>query len=184
MNDAAILARLDRLEAESAIRRLVARYFQICDDLGPDTPFEELGALFTRNAIWQGKGRYQQAFGGYEGRDAIVAMIRSYCEPEPHFAMTAHFFSAESISVEGAKASGQWMMLQTSTYADGTSDLRSAALALHFALEDGALEDGTWRIARFTTRNLFSRRIDHWSDVADIPVPDPVTGTATAGAST
>lgn len=174
MTELAILARLDRLEAESAIRRIVARYFQICDDLGPGTPFDELGALFTQGAVWEGKGRYQQAFGGYRGRAAIVDMIRSYCLPQPHFAMTAHFFSAESIAVDGEQASGEWMMLQTSTYADGTADLRSAALSLHFAIEDGA-----WRIAAFRTRNLFSRRVDHWNDVADIPVP----GTASLGAN-
>ena len=172
MTDGAILARLDRLEAESAIRRVVARYFQICDDLGPDTPFGELGDLFTRDARWEGNGRYRQAFGGYDGRDAIVAMIRDYCLPAPHFAMTAHFFSSETIVVTGDRASGQWMMLQTSTYSDNRADLRSAALALDFAREEGR-----WRIAAFRTRNLFSRRVDHWNDTADIPVP----GTANIG---
>ncbi len=167
MNDAAILARLDALEAEAAIRRIVARYFQICDHLGPDTPFEELGALFTQGARWQGSGRYQAAFGGYEGRDAIVAMIRSYCVPQPHFAMTAHFFSAESITVTGDSAVGEWMMLQTSTYTAGNADLRSAALTLGFARADGR-----WRIADFRTANIFSRRVDHWNDTADIPVPE------------
>lgn len=173
MTDAAILARLDRLEAESAIRRVVARYFQICDDLGPDTPFGELGELFTHDARWEGKGRYQQAFGGHDGRAAIVEMIRGYCLPQPHFAMTAHFFSSESIAVTGEQANGDWMMLQTSTYADGRADLRSAALTLRFAHEEGA-----WRIAAFHTRNLFSRRVDRWNDAADIPVP----GTANIGA--
>ena len=167
MSDAAILARLDTLEAESAIRRVVARYFQICDHLGADTPFEELGELFTRDARWQGSGRYQAAFGGYEGREAIVAMIRSYCVPQPHFAMTAHFFSAESIVVTGDSAVGEWMMLQTSTYSAGNADLRSAALTLSFAREDDR-----WRIADFRTANIFSRRVDYWNDTADIPVPE------------
>lgn len=166
MTDAAILARLDTLEAESAIRRVVARYFRICDELGPDTPFGELGELFTHDARWQGRGRYQDAFGGYEGRDAIVAMIRSYCVPQPHFAMTAHFFSAESIAVTGDRAVGEWMMLQTSTYTAGNADLRSAALTLRFMRENGR-----WRIADFRTANIFSRRVDHWTDAADIPVP-------------
>ena len=46
------------------------------------------------------------------------------------------------------------MMLQVSTYRDGRSDLRSAALTLDFAVEDGA-----WRIARFVTENIFSRDV-------------------------
>lgn len=166
MSEAAILARLEVLEAESAVRRLAARYFQICDHLGPETPFEELGDLFTADAVWEGKGRYAKAFGRYEGRGAIVEMIRSYCLPAPHFAMTGHFFSAEHIVVDGEAATGQWMMLQTTDYADGRADLRSAKLTFGFAIE-GA----TWRIARFVTENIFSRRTERWSDAETIPVP-------------
>ena len=178
MSDAAIIARLERLESESAIRRTVARYFQICDELGPDTPFSELGELFTRNAVWKGIGRYQEAFGQYESRDAIVSMIRSYCVPHPHFSMTAHFFSSEHIVIGGNEGRGDWMMLQTSTYADGAADLRSAALSLRFTREGGE-----WRIASFTTRNIFSRRISHWNDAADIPVPSTKVGAASHGAT-
>ncbi len=159
--------RLERLESESAIRRLVARYFQICDDLGPDTPLDELGNLFTLDALWEGKGRYQKAFGGYQGREAIVAMIGSYCAPEPHFAMTGHFFSAEDIQVSGDTATGAWMMLQCSTYADDKSDLRSACLSIDFRNEGGA-----WRISHFRSTNIFARRVDGWIDAEEIPVPD------------
>lgn len=171
MSDSQILARLETLEAESAIRRLVARYFAICDELGPDTPCDELGELFTLDALWEGRGRYAKAFGRYEGREAIVAMIRSYCLPQPHFAMTGHFFGAEDIAVEGSSARGNWMMLQTSDYADGTSDFRAARLTMRFALEDGR-----WRIAGFLTQNIFSRQTERWNDEASISVPERGSG--------
>lgn len=172
MSDAAVLERLERLEAESAIRHVVARYFRICDDLGPDTPFDELGALFTADALWEGRGRYAVAFGRYEGRAAIVEMIRSYCLPTPHFAMTGHFFSAEDIRVEGRNdASGKWMMLQTSDYADGSADFRAAQLSMRFSREEGV-----WQIAAFLTQNIFSRRVERWSDEASIPVPEGASG--------
>lgn len=171
MSEADLHARLAVLEAQSAIRRLVARYFAICDDLGPQTPFEELGELFTQDAIWEGRGRYAKAFGRYEGREAIVDMIRSYCLPTPHFAMTGHFFGAEDITVEGSSAKGNWMMLQTSDYADGKSDFRAAKLTMRFALS------GTrWRIAHFLTQNVFSRQSERWNDDASIPVPEGGSG--------
>lgn len=159
--------RLAILEAEGAVRRVLARYFALCDDLGPHTPIDLLADLFTHDAIWEGKGRYEQAFGRYEGRAAIRAMLWSYCDP-PHFTMTQHFCSSEQIDAEEAAASGRWMMLQTSTYADGRSDLRSAELAVRFVHDDDV-----WRIAHFRSLNLFSRRVDHWVDTADIPVPAP-----------
>lgn len=175
MNDAAVLERLASLEAEGETRRLVARYFRICDDLGPNTPFEELGELFTPDAVWEGRGRYAKAFGRYEGRSAIVEMIRSYCLPEPHFAMTGHFFSAEDIRVESATAaSGNWMMMQTSDYADGRADFRAAQLSLRFALDGGC-----WRIAQFHTQNIFSRQVERWNDEVSIPVPDGASGAET-----
>ncbi|MGB5078674.1 MAG: nuclear transport factor 2 family protein [Sphingorhabdus sp.] len=169
MTGADICTRLGRLEAESDIRRLAARYFQICDNLGPDTPFSELANLFTPDARWEGKGRYQEALGSYRGREAIVEMIRSYCVPKPHFALTAHFFSSEFLLTNGDDAHGEWMMLQTSEYADGKADLRSAAISMEFKRKDL-----TWRIHSFCTRNLFSRRTEHWNDTAEIPVPDSI----------
>lgn len=166
------MERLEALESESAIRQVVARYFAICDDLGPNTPFDELGELFTEDATWEGRGRYAKAFGHYDGREAIVAMIRTYCVPSPHFAMTAHFVSSEQIAVDGERGRGQWMMLQTSDYADGTADFRSACLSMVFSRTGGR-----WRIVSFLTQNIFSRQVESWNDEEKIAVPDqPVSG--------
>lgn len=173
MSDEAVLQRLDALESESAIRRVVARYFAICDDLGPNTPFDELGELFSENAIWEGKGRYAKAFGRFEGRKAIVSMLRSYALPEPHFAMTAHFFSSECLTASGDTGAGQWMMLQTSDYADGTADFRSARLSIKFVREGRA-----WGIAHFRTENIFSRQVEPWNDEENIAVPDQASSGA------
>lgn len=164
---AEILARLDMLEAEGAVRRVMADYMRLCDSLGADTPMDELGALFTVDAVWEGKGaRYGATFGRHEGRAAIVAMLDAYRGPQPHFAMNAHFLASETIVVEGERARGNWMMLQTSTYASGASDLRAARLEVAFAREDGR-----WRIAHFQTGALFSRPVDHWDSTVPVPVP-------------
>lgn len=167
MTNAALLDRIDALESEGAVRRLAARYFRICDELGPNTPFGELGELFTKDALWEGKGRYAKAFGRYQGREAIVEMIRSYCEPEPHFSMTAHFLSSEDIEVDGDAATGRWLMLQTSDYTGGGADFRSASLALQFVRQEGH-----WRIAHFRTENIFSQQVARWNDEEPISVPD------------
>ncbi|PNU04374.1 nuclear transport factor 2 family protein [Novosphingobium guangzhouense] len=168
MNEMALLARrVALLEAEVAVRRVAMRYFRLCDTLGPETPFDELGDLFAADAVWEGRGRYRKAFGRHEGRDAIVAMLASYSNP-PHFALNAHYLSSEVIEVTGDdSATAGWMMLQVSTYRDGRSDLRSAALTLDFQRQDGV-----WRIARFVTENIFSRDVGPWNDEAPISVPD------------
>src|SRR5690606_27918556 len=80
-----ILLRLDQLEAEGAVRRVMAEYMHLCDALDADTPMDALGALFTADAIWEGKGtRYGVTFGRHAGRAAIVAMLDGYRGPVPH----------------------------------------------------------------------------------------------------
>lgn len=164
-----ILDRLARLEAAGAVRRVMMRYMELCDHLDSNTPWDELGALFSHDALWAGKGeRYGSSFGRHSGRDAIVAMLAKYAAPVPHFAMNAHFLSSEMIEVaeDCRQALGAWMMLQTSTYADGRSDLRSARLEVRFVIEDEK-----WRIERFETENIFGRPVDRWDNPIAVPVP-------------
>jgi hypothetical protein len=150
--------RLARLEAESAIRHVMARYMRLCDELNESTPMDELAALFTRDAVWAGRGsRYQALFGEHRGREAIRKMLDGYRGPPPYFALNAHFLTSEQIDATVRPASGRWMMLQAATYADGTSDLRCARLSCWFEVEEDC-----WRICRFETENLFARPVGHW----------------------
>ena len=163
----ALHERLHELEAAADIRKVMARYMALCDHLDENTPLDELGALFTENATWSGRGtRYAAAFGAHHGRAAIMAMLAAYCTVPPHFVLNAHFLTNETIDVNGNSAKGTWMMLQASTTADGKSDLRSARLEVGFAREDGL-----WRIARFATENVFARLISTLNDGSAVPTP-------------
>lgn len=160
-------ARLDKLESEGVIRKLMADYMRLCDRLDETTPMEMLGDLFTFDAVWAGRGaRYEASFGAHHGRDAILAMLDRYRGPMPHFALNTHFLTSESISVVGDAATGCWVMLQAATYASGASDLRAARLYVAFARESDR-----WRISRFETENLFSRPVGRWDDPAPVPIP-------------
>jgi hypothetical protein len=162
-----LLERLVKLEDESAVRRIAASYFEICDRLTPETDLDKLGALFAEDAVWRGTGnRSQNAYGAHVGRAAIVGMLAHYCRPQPHFALNAHYLTRESIVAEGAAARGNWLMLQISTYRTGASDLRSAQIEIDFVKRDGH-----WSIACFTTENLFSREMDYWDKALPPQVP-------------
>ena len=163
----ALELRLEQLESENAIRACMNRYMFLCDELGVDSPLEELAGLFTEQAVWEGKGaRYQNSFGGYQGREAIKAMFATYMVEPAHFALNVHFLTSELIQVRGDDADASWVMLQTSTFASGASHLNSARLSVTFECEDGQ-----WRIAHFQTENLFSRPVSLWNHSARLPVP-------------
>ena len=167
---AALRVRLARLEAENACRRAMAEYMRLCDELGADTPMDRLGELFTSDAIWEGKGaRYSAAFGLRRGRRAIVDFLDTYRHPQPHFALNVHYLSSEAIHVRNdTQACGSWTMLQLSTLSHGESIALGARLEVEFSLDVNC-----WRIARFTTRNLFSQNnVRAWNDESAVSVPD------------
>ncbi|MFC3608592.1 nuclear transport factor 2 family protein [Stutzerimonas tarimensis] len=159
--------RLRRFEIEAAARACMNRYMVLCDALDARTPLDELAGLFIREAIWEGKGaRYRDSFGGYRGREAIRAMFAGYMREPAHFALNVHFLTSELIEAGDEEARGQWVMLQTSTFADGSSHLNAARLQVRFVEEEGH-----WRMAHFQTENLFSRPVDRWNSQAPLPVP-------------
>lgn len=159
-----------RLQAEGAIRACVTRYMALCDRLHAETPLDELAGLFTEDATWEGRGaRYSGSFGGYQGRETIAAMFRTYMRTPPHFALNVHFLCSETINVsaDAHSAHASWVMLQTSTFASNESHLNAAQLTLKLRVGD----DGVWRIALFQTENLFSRPTGAWNSSAPLPVP-------------
>lgn len=162
-------ARLRRFEDADAIRACVTRYMALCDRLDASTLLHELLDCFTEDALWAGKGaRYGASFGGFQGREAIAAMFGRYMRTPAHFALNVHFLTSEHIAPTGEdSADAEWVMLQTSTFADGASHLNAARLQLGMA----RCADGRWRIARFQTENLFSRPVSHWHSDAPLPVP-------------
>jgi len=163
-----LILRVDALESEQAIRRCINRYMDLCDRLTTETPFDELGNLFTENACWEGVGaRYSKSFGGYEGRGDIVAMLRQYATNPPHFAVNVHYLTSEVIQVDGDTAQASWNMIQISTFSAGGSHLNSARLTVSFTREQG-----TWRMSHFQTENLFSRPTSDWNSDAVLPVPN------------
>lgn len=173
--------RLAGLEAEKAVRACLTRYMRLCDELDGRVDLDELGALFTRAAVWEGRGtRYGSDFGRHEGRAAIAAFLGSYQLPVPHFRSNAHFLTSEDIRlVDAEHAEGSWLMLQTPTFFDGSCFLMSAQLDIRFAFEDGG-----WRMARFRTSNLFARPSAPWDQPVALPVPARVCAPAAPPPST
>ncbi|SEL59378.1 SnoaL-like domain-containing protein [Pseudoxanthomonas sp. GM95] len=166
---AALEQRAVRHEAESACRWVMAEYMRLCDQLDASTPMDELGALFTSDAVWEGRGStYTAAFGRHEGRQAIVDFLDGYRGPTPHFALNVHYLTSETIHVNSVQsAHGTWVMLQVSTLASGESTLRSARIEADFRFDFGR-----WRIGHFSTTKLFSQARDRaWDDAAVIVEP-------------
>ena len=155
MNEA-LLQRLQTLEGESAVRRLMARYMDLCDVPRALAHVSELAELFCIDAIWEGIGSTTaQTFGQPRGREAVAAFVGGYLPPSDHFRLNLHYLTSESIVVDGSAAQGQWIMQQISTYADGRNELFGTRLNIDFRCVDG-----TWLIAHFRTQRLFNTELN------------------------
>lgn len=155
MSDLANLQRrLAVLEAEGQVRRLMARYMDLCDvPRSPRASEAELAALFSEDAVWEGVGRETaQTFGCHQGCAEVAAFVAAYLPPSPHFALNMHFLTSEAIRVEGEGARGQWLMQQISTYEGGRSELFGTRLDIDFRCIDG-----TWLISHFRTQRLYQQ---------------------------
>ncbi|RTE64501.1 nuclear transport factor 2 family protein [Amphritea opalescens] len=161
--------RLSALESASAVSACMHEYMRLCDQLDVGFDLEPLMFLFTTDAVWEGKGgRYAKSFGRRVGREAIRQMFDKYVQPPAHFALNAHFLTSEKITVTSpTEARGTWMLLQTSSFNDGRSQLSAALLDVLFQRVGEQ-----WKIAHFTTESRFNRPVDTaWDCPQALPVP-------------
>lgn len=165
----ALQQRLSVLESEKRVSACMNQYMRLCDDLAPGFELKNLMALFTDDAIWEGKGqRYAKTFGCYEGIDAIENMFAKYATSPGHFNLNVHFLGNETITIDGDKATGTWLLVQPSDFIDGRSQLSCAQIKATFVLSEQACQ-----ISHFVTENKFSRPMAQpWDNSAALPVPE------------
>jgi ketosteroid isomerase-like protein len=160
-----LTSRLEVLEAEAEIRRVQARYMMLCDTPCPVFPpvtdaerIELVLELYAEDAVWEGVGDYYTGqFGRAEGKQAIREHFQRFWpeDQDPRRILNAHYLTSEQIHVDGDEAEGTWIHMQPWLYSDGTALLRSSRLNNAFRREDG-----TWKVTRTRTENVF---------IADLP---------------
>jgi len=148
------------LRAEAAIRRVQSRYMFLCDTPCPEAGIEDdeerirlIVDLYTDDGIWEGVGPfYDNQFGRSVGKDAIRKHFQGFWSEkrDPALLFNVHYLTSEYIEVDGEEATGQWVHCQPWIFSDGTSLLRSSRLNNRFRCVDG-----TWKIARTRTENVF-----------------------------
>ena len=137
-----ILQRLEALESEGAIRRLMAEYLATRD-------FEEekgrhIASLFIEDGIWEGTGLFAPILGSHPGREAIE---RRFSKPMP---FSVHVAGCESISVNGDEAVGRWVFLQPTTI-NGQAHWVAGRYFNEFVRVDGQ-----WKFKHIRVDGIFS----------------------------
>lgn len=144
--------RLAVLETQEAARTTLSRYMDLCDVPRSSFAWEDMSALFTEHAVWEGIGpEYTGKFGRLEGRSAILSMLADFLPPSSHFKRNIHLLGSGRVVAEGNSATGAWIMQQLSEYDGGGTELILARLTVDFEFADGVA-----RISHFRTEKLFT----------------------------
>jgi enamine deaminase RidA (YjgF/YER057c/UK114 family) len=145
-------ARVESLEAESAIRKLQAAYMEACDfHIG-----YAIGELFAPDGIWEGVGRFASGFGATRGRQAVAEQF----EADKHrLPFAAHYLTNEQIWVDGDTAKGKWMFLEPAVH----EGLGAILIAGRYD-NDFIRIDGKWYIRHLRCADIFvSSYRDGWA---------------------
>lgn len=162
---AGLETRLQLLEAGESIRWIISRYMELCDVPQPEFDLAELGALFTKDATWQGIGpEYDAKFGKLYGREAITEMLGSHLRSDGPFTANAHVLGEGRINISFPTATGSWIMQQLSQYTDGRQEVVAARISVDFEL-GGAMA----LIKSFRTQRLIAL------NPAELTAPTPIT---------
>jgi hypothetical protein len=114
----ALEKRIQALEDQEAIKRLKAKYAQLCDarydartlamksDVEVKSIAREIANLFTEDAVWDGGEKLGIARGKEEIYERFVNSA---------FRFAVHYFVMPDIRVEGNKAKARWYLFQAAT---------------------------------------------------------------------
>lgn len=130
--------RLAKLEAVEEIRHLKLRYGQLCD---AGYPPDEIVAMFTEDAVWDGG----ETFGSFHGREEIRRFFVAINE-EVGFAVHYMIGDAIVVSDDARTATGTWHMFEAANMkVDGVPE--SMWLAAVYQDEYRREDDG-WKFSR------------------------------------
>lgn len=147
----ALAARIARLEAVEDVRRVKLRYAALCD---AGYAADELAALFTEDAVWDGD---ESHFGVHRGREAIRAF---FAEISESFVFAMHYTLGGVVDVapDLRSATASWYLWEPcSIVSEG--EPRPMYVMGNYA--DAYRREGdAWRISGMTVRFTSIARAD------------------------
>lgn len=142
--------RLQRLEDESVIRRLMADMMQKADDRGFPRYGERMVEYYTDDGQWTSGSGFANVGMAERGRAALTKKFMAgtrICE-------SSHLLGTESIDVQGDAASGSWLCFEPATL-KGAEDRREAVWIMGRYACEFRRTDGGWKVRTVRYDGIF-----------------------------
>jgi hypothetical protein len=160
----ALLKRVDELESEQAINRLMAEYMYACDR--PSEKGHHVAICFAPDGKWASVGELGKPTWGATGYEELRKKFDRNVVRMPY---SSHFGANPviDVDVENDSAVGKFMYLQPCTYRDGTALWTAGEYLNKFTRIDGR-----WLISELTVSNYFTTPYsDGWGITKEIDTP-------------
>ena len=152
--------RLQRLEDESAIRRLMTDMMHKADDREHPGYGERMAAFYTDDGKWTSGSGFADVAMSERGR----AALRKKFSQGTRIRESSHLLGTESIEVDGDSADGTWLCFEPATL-QGPGDGREAVWIMgRYACEFRRV-DGKWRVRTVQYEGIFCTPYDKgWAE--------------------
>ena len=153
-------SRLQRLEDESAIRRLMTDMMHKADDREHPRYGERMAAFYTDDGKWTSGSGFADVAMSERGR----AALRKKFSQGTRIRESSHLLGTESIEVDGDSADGTWLCFEPATL-QGPGDGREAVWIMgRYACEFRRV-DGKWRVRTVQYEGIFCTPYDKgWAE--------------------
>lgn len=167
--------RLQRLEDESAIRRVMADMMRKADDREFPRYGERMVEFYTDDGQWTSDAGFANVGMAERGRAALIRKFAAgtrICE-------SSHLLGTESIEVEGDAASGSWLCFEPATLR-GAGDRREAVWIMGRYACEFRRTAGRWKVRTVRYDGIFCTPYDKgWTTERFVSI---APGAASAGA--
>lgn len=142
--------RIQRLEDESAIRRMMAEMLRKADERDNPRWGMRLVEYYTQDGQWKSGSGFGNVGMAERGHAALVRKFTAgtrICE-------SAHLLGSESLQVEGDEANGTWLCFEPATLKQDDGTLEAVWIMGRYTCEFRR-EQGSWKVRTVQFDGLF-----------------------------
>jgi hypothetical protein len=168
-------ARVQTLEDESAIRRLMADMLKKADDRDYPRYGERMVEYYTDDGMWASGSGFADVGMAERGRKALTEKFAA----GTRIRESSHLLGSESIEVRGDEADGTWLCFEPATL-EAEGDGRQAVWIMGRYICEFRREDAGWKVRTVRFEGIFCTPYDQgWTNERFAPIhPLPASGAA------
>jgi ketosteroid isomerase-like protein len=152
--------RVQRLEDESAIRRLMSEILQKADDRDYPQWGERIVDYYTDDGQWKSVAGFADVGMSERGKPALIKKFTTgtrICE-------SSHLLGSESIDVQGEEANGSWLCFEPATL-KGHGETREPVWIMGRYMVEFRRSEGRWKVRTMQYEGIFCTPYDKgWID--------------------